>query len=94
MTAIGKATTQVEASKPKAQDTSSFTVEAVAAKVQLVQNVRTTGLFPVFTCPSSEEDFKIDGLAYKHYLKTLQFPGRLYFDRHGKEGEHTKTMEK
>jgi hypothetical protein len=43
-------------------------------------------------CPcSDEEDFKIEGLEYKHYLKTLQFPGRLYFDRLGKEGAHTKT---
>lgn len=49
------------------QDTTSFEQEAVA-KAQLSRYVRT-GLFPLFKFPFSDDDFKIDGKPYQHYVK-------------------------
>ena len=54
--------------QPKAhQNTSGFEKEAVT-RAQLGRYVRT-GLFPVFKFPFLDEDFKIDGKPYQHYVK-------------------------
>jgi hypothetical protein len=49
------------------QDASSFEREGVTS-AQLGCYVRTS-LFPVFKFPFSDEDFKIDGKLYQHYVK-------------------------
>ena len=47
--------------------TTSFEQEAVA-KAQLGRYVRT-GLFPLFKFPFLDDNFKIDGKPYQHYVK-------------------------
>jgi hypothetical protein len=66
------------------QDTSAFEREAVA-RAQLGRYVRT-GLFPVFKFPFSDEDFKIDGKPYQHYLKLCSpLVGHMLADDEKKE---------
>jgi hypothetical protein len=54
--------------QPKAhQDKTSFEQETLA-RAQLGRYART-GMFPGFKFPFSDENFKIDGKPYQHYVK-------------------------